>query len=347
DPPMKRVIPFPKLPISPQDKLPPPTLTHWTYSIPGIRYPSGTMKTRLMSILNTTPDSFSDGSEHNTIPTALQYVRDAISDGANIIDVGGYSTQPGAAFVSEDEEIQRVVPIIAAVRGMDECSQIPFSVDTFRPGVARAAVLAGANCINDVHAFTGPKSYPDSVEMEEYMTEMKKIAREYAVPVILMHSRGDAGQNKNYDSFKYAKDPAVVEGIRIELGKKVDAIVKGKGGARRWMVIVDPGVGFSKSVEDNLATLRNAAAVVADVQIGNGGDRRRNPLAGFPQLIGPSRKSFLGQILSAKHGKPYGPQDRVWATGATVNCAVQQGATVIRFGCEGKHIQLGAIIIMA
>ncbi|KAI3614388.1 folic acid synthesis protein [Moniliophthora roreri] len=330
DAPMKRVIPFPRLPISPQDTLPPPTLTHWTYPIPGVRYAPGAMKTHLMAILNTTPDSFSDGSEHNTMPAALKYVQDAISGGADIIDVGGYSTRPGAAFVSEDEEIRRVAPIIAAAREMDRCSQTPFSVDTFRPEVARAAILAGANCINDVYAFTGPESYPDSVETNGCMTEMKKTAREYAVPVILMHSRGDAGKNKDYDSFKYARDPAVVEGIRIELGKKVDAIVKGKGGARRWMVIVDPGVGFSKSVEDNLATLRNAAAVIADVQVGSGGDRRRNPLAGFPQLIGSSRKSFLGQILSAKHGKPCGPHDRLWATGATVSCAVQQGATVVR-----------------
>ncbi|KAK7040701.1 trifunctional dihydropteroate synthetase [Paramarasmius palmivorus] len=337
DAPMKRVIPFPQLPVSPQSTLPPATLTRWTYPIPGYKDASGGMKTYLMAILNVTPDSFSDGSEHDTLPTALSCVRDAVDGGADIIDVGGYSTRPGAAFVSEEQEIERVVPVIAAVRKADGASHVPISVDTFRPGVARAAILAGANCINDVHAFTGSESYPYStltseerMKAEECMAEMKNIAREYAVPIVLMHSRGDAGKNKDYSFYGYARDSGVLEGVRIELGNKVDAIVKGRGGVRRWMVIVDPGVGFSKSVEDNLETMRNASSVVADMHVGSDKGRRRNPLAGFPQLIGPSRKSFLGQILSTKHGKTCDPHDRVWATGATVSCAVQQGATVVR-----------------
>ncbi|KAL0579432.1 trifunctional dihydropteroate synthetase [Marasmius crinis-equi] len=289
-----------------------------------------------MTILNVTPDSFSDGSQHNTLSTALACAQDAVGAGSDMIDIGGYSTRPGADFVSAEEEIERVVPVVEAIRKLDKTAgngDVPISVDTFRPEVARRAIEAGANCINDVYAFTGPQHFSmgrGDERTEKYMQEMKKVAREYAVPVILMHSRGDAGKNKDYGEYKYSRDRPVIEAIRIELGAKVDAIVKGKGGLRRWLVVVDPGVGFSKSVEDNLETLRNAAAITADKRVGSGENRRRNPLAGYPQLIGPSRKSFLGQILSAKTGKEHHPNERVLATSAAVTCAVQQGALIVR-----------------
>ncbi|KAK1229915.1 trifunctional dihydropteroate synthetase [Marasmius sp. AFHP31] len=277
---MKRVMPIPRLPFSLKGSLPssPPTSTHWTYPIPGsstTSYPHNSMNTYLMSILNVTPDSFSDGSQHNTLSAALDCVRDAVSSGADIIDIGGYSTRPGADFVSIEEETRRVVPVIEAIRQLDNADggDILISVDTFRPDVARGAIEAGANCINDVNGFTGPNYSPtgiDDEESQEYMREMKKVAREHAVPVILMHSRGDAGKTKDYDAYKYSRDSSVLEAIRVELGSKVDAIVKGKGGLRRWLVVVDPGVGFSKSVEDNLETLRHASAVTADIRVGRG-----------------------------------------------------------------------------
>ncbi|KAJ8082068.1 trifunctional dihydropteroate synthetase [Marasmius tenuissimus] len=337
---MKRVMPVPRLPFSLPDSLSssPPTSTHWTYPIPGSSttlYPQNSMNTYLMSILNVTPDSFSDGSQHNTLPAALECVRDAVSSGAGMIDIGGYSTRPGADFVSVEEEIRRVVPVIEAIRQLDKADggDILISVDTFRPDVARRAIEAGANCINDVYGFTGPNYSPtgiDDEQSQEYMREMKRVAREYAVPVILMHSRGDAGKNKDYDAYKYSRDSSVLEAIRVELGSKVGAIVKGKGGLRRWLVVVDPGVGFSKSVEDNLETLRHAAAVIADTRVGRGQNRQRNPLANYPQLIGPSRKSFLGQILSSRTGKMHEPSERVSATAAAISCAVQQGALIVR-----------------
>ncbi|KAJ7757024.1 Dihydropteroate synthase [Mycena metata] len=263
---MYKVIPFPQCPLPTNYVFPhtsvdvvPPTLTHWIY--PSIHQPANARRTtsrapretRVMATLNTTPDSFSD--------------------------------------VSPEEEISRVEPAIAAIRAAHP--QLPISIDTFRPDVARAALSAGANCIND----TG-----DAAEGAlKWMTEMKKAAREFAVPVVLMHSRGDAGSNKDYSAYGYA-DPGqtVSEGVRIELGRKVDLIVKGRGGVRRWLVIVDPGVGFSKTLDGNLEVLRDAAAITADVS-------PRNPLAGYPQLIGASRKSFLGSP-----------------------CAVQQGALVVR-----------------
>jgi dihydroneopterin aldolase/2-amino-4-hydroxy-6-hydroxymethyldihydropteridine diphosphokinase/dihydropteroate synthase len=302
---MHKVIPFPRYPLP--DDYPwsypwvtpvPPTLTHWIYPIsPGRLRGSGHKhKTLLMATLNVTPDSFSDGSANNTLASSLAYVRKAVQAGVAIIDVGGYSTRPGADFVSVEEETKRVVPAITAIRrvGLDDegegvlgdnergldmdperqLRQLPISVDTFRWEVAKASIIAGANCINDVYAFTGRDTYPfsgedEKTEAERCMSEMKSVAREFAVPVILMHSRGDAGQNKNYEMYAYAEKGndggAVVEGVRVELGDKLERIVKARGGLRRWMVIVDPGIGFSKTLEGNLEVLRDAADVVANM----------------------------------------------------------------------------------
>jgi dihydroneopterin aldolase/2-amino-4-hydroxy-6-hydroxymethyldihydropteridine diphosphokinase/dihydropteroate synthase len=155
----------------------------------------------------------------------------------------------------------------------------PISVDTFRWQVAEAAIKAGANCINDVSAFGGPDSWRASGEavggeVNEYMTNMKAIARNYSVPVILMHSRGDAGSNKDNTAFSYAADErgrgAVMEGVRAELGGRVDLVTKGKGTVRRWLVIVDPGIGFSKSLDGNLEFLRSAQEMVGYTLIGSG-----------------------------------------------------------------------------
>ncbi|KAJ7481629.1 Dihydropteroate synthase-like protein [Mycena latifolia] len=317
--PMHQVIPFPQCPLPANYTFPhsvpvvPPTLTHWTYTSspnPTQKKPEPrTYPTRVMATLNTTPDSFSDGATHNTLPTALEYAQNAVAGGASILDVGGYSTRPGAAFISAEEEIARVEPYIAAIRTAN--AQLPISVDTFRPEVARAAILAGAAV--------------------RCMSDMKSIAREFAVPVVLMHSRGEAGTNKDYDAYDYAgAGQAVLEGVRIELGTKVDLIVKGRGGVRRWFVIVDPGVGFSKTLDGNLEVLRDASAITADSYVGHGRDRRRNALIGYPQLIGASRKSFLGVILEQAAGKKTEPKERGWATAAAVACAVQQGAMVVR-----------------
>ncbi|TFK40337.1 Dihydropteroate synthase-like protein [Crucibulum laeve] len=358
EPPMQKVIPFPRYPLSPGSKSDfsitsvPSTHLHWT--IP----PDASMKfrtkakpkTHIMATLNATPDSFSDGSKHNTLTAALSYAQESVASGSTIIDVGGYSTRPGAAFVSVEDEINRVVPVVKAIRQAgptDDASSLnsqinervrdtPISVDTFRWEVAEASIKAGANCINDVYAFTGPSYLPSTdaevTEADVYMAGMKRVARDLAVPVILMHSRGDAGQNKDYRMYDYAgRDATVVEGVRIELGEKVDRIVKGKGGIRRWFVIADPGLGFSKTLEGNLEVLRNAEAIVDDVVVGQGHSRKRNPLSGYPTLIGPSRKFFLGVILAqGEHGRETIPKDRSWATATAVVCAVQQGATVVR-----------------
>lgn len=412
-PPMNKVIPFPRLPLSnlltaalyPTIPPVPETLTVWSYTSSRTnsrltrtaRLTKAKSRTHIMATLNVTPDSFSDGSRHDNLPAALKYVCDAVAAHASIIDIGGYSTRPGAAFVSVEEEIDRVVPAIRAMRdesllrnilsqGSDSAAgsesstsasatpapspfsdqiihrvlSTPISVDTFRPEVARAALQAGANCINDVYAFTGPDAWPSpspsserGKSLAEHMEKMKAVAREYAAPVILMHSRREAGKEKDYEQYAYAENEGgkTLEGVRVELGRKVDEIVLGKGGVRRWSVIADPGIGFSKTLEGNLEVLRDASRVVADVKIGGkvfsskmalylffscdpagtGNDAYRNPLAGYPLLIGVSRKSFLGLILAqGPHGRETRPDERSWATAAGVACAVQQGALVIR-----------------
>jgi len=285
-----------------------------------------------MATLNTTPDSFSDGSVHNSLPAAISYACTSVVAGADIIDIGGYSTRPRAAHVSPEEELSRVVPFIQALRrAPKKVRDVLISVDTFRSGIAEAAVLAGANCINDVYAFHGPE-YPPTASSIEYLLVMRRLARDLAVPVVLMHSRGDAGSNKDYGSHEPGHKPPVLEAIRVELGAKVDAIVKGRGGVRRWLVIVDPGIGFSKTAEDNLIVLRSASSITANTCSSD----RRNPLEGFPQLIGVSRKSFLGFVLAQPdlegtyEGRSTGPKERGWATAAAVACAVQQGAGIVR-----------------
>lgn len=285
DAPMLKVLPFPNLPFIPSsvdtdDAKPPPTLTYWVHPPPrNLMLRSNPQpKTRIMATLNVTPDSFSDGSDHNTLSTALSYLEESVAAGADIIDVGGYSTRPGAAFVSVNEEIERISPVVKAIRTNEVARMIPISVDTFRWEVAEAAILAGANVINDVYAFTGPRSsFPGSWQQDEealsIMDKMKQIGRKYTTPIVLMHSRGDAGQDKCYSSYTYAQKngtTAVVEGVRVELGDKVEHIVKGKGGLRRWLVIADPGIGFSKTVVDNLELLRNGSQVVENTEIGQG-----------------------------------------------------------------------------
>ncbi|KAG2368918.1 Dihydropteroate synthase-like protein [Suillus spraguei] len=326
--PMLKVTPFADYPIAETLQL---SGIHWvpsmgrywsTHCSNDIQRPT---KVKLMATLNATPDSFSDGSVNNTVSTALAYSTISIRAGADIIDIGGYSTRPGAAFVSAEDECQRVVPVIQAIRSHEDqdVSSALISIDTFRWEVAEAAVLAGANCINDVYSFTGPE-YPLTQTSGKHLLKIREVARRLAVPVILMHSRGDAGSNKDYSHYK----GGVLEGVRVELGEKVEAIIKGKGGVRRWFVIVDPGIGFSKTVEANCALLREASSMTANTPM--------NPLAGYPQLIGSSRKSFLGAILERPDvdgtykGRKTEPKERGWATAATVACAVQQGASVVR-----------------
>jgi len=211
----------------------------------------------VMGILNTTPDSFSDGGRFTAPTAALLHAEQMAAAGASIIDIGGESTRPGAAEVSEQEEIDRVVPVIEAVRASVD---VPISVDTSKPEVMRAAVAAGATMINDVRALRLEGALQAAAELQK--------------PVCLMHMRGQPGtmqQKPRYDDVV----GEVTQFLRDRVAQCAQA------GLGEDLLVIDPGFGFGKSAEDNielLANLRQLAAI------------------GPPLLIGVSRKSTLGAI---------------------------------------------------
>ena len=283
--------------------LPFPSPPHYP-NIPSTLWPLS-LKTYLMATINATPDSFSS-STPSTTASAIDEALAAAADGADIIDVGGYSTRPGATPVSPEDELNRIVPVVREIR--QNGITLPISVDTFRPAVLRAAVDAGANCLNDVMALAGDDTGTPG--------GMAAVVRELGIPVVMMHSRGAhrAGECKDYG------ESGILNGVQRELGKNIDLALK--GGIRRWNMLVDPGFGFSKTTDGNLELLGRFRELTAP----RAGRGETNPLEGFPTLAGLSRKSFLGNLL----GRKTDPQDRNWATAAAVTAAVQQGADVVR-----------------
>lgn len=184
-------------------------------------------KTYIMGILNVTPDSFSDGGRFNQIEAALDHVREMIEDGADIIDIGGESTRPNHIQISEEEEAARVVPVIKAIK---ERYKIPVSIDTYKSKVAKAALEAGADLVNDVWGL-------------KYDPNMANVIKEYNVPVCIMHNR----ENIDYDDFR--SDMLNDLKRSIEIGEKA-GISKGK-------IIIDPGIGFAKTYEMNLEAMNH------------------------------------------------------------------------------------------
>ncbi|CAE7176849.1 unnamed protein product [Rhizoctonia solani] len=275
-------------------------------------------KTYLMATLNTTPDSFSDGGVNLHTPDtpltspALQYVRSSLSQGADILDIGGYSTRPGAAPVSPEAEIARVVPVVRAIR--EDGIQVPISIDTFRADVARAALSAGANWINDVRAGRGDYAGSTFSQSES----MFDVVHEFGCPIVLMHSRELASEDTVYAS-------GTLDGVRDELGARVTAALG--SGIRRWNIIADPGYGFSKSVSGNVELVRNLKRLVDPAET-------NRALSNLPILAGTSRKSYLGSILACSTGgreeEPVSAKEREWATAAAVTACIQAGAEVVR-----------------
>jgi dihydropteroate synthase len=210
-----------------------------------------------MGILNTTPDSFSDGGRFTTPAAALLHAEQMAAAGVGIIDIGGESTRPGAEAVCEQEEIDRVVPVIEAVRASLE---VPVSVDTSKPAVMRAAVAAGASMINDVRALTADGALQAAAELQQ--------------PVCLMHMQGQPGtmqQRPHYDNVV----GEVTQFLRDRVAQCVEA------GLGEDLIVIDPGFGFGKTSADNIELLANLRQL-ADI--------------GPPVLIGVSRKSTLGAI---------------------------------------------------
>ncbi len=214
--------------------------------------------TRVMGILNVTPDSFSDGGLYTSVEAAVERGLQMIQEGAALLDIGGESTRPGARAVSEAEEIDRVVPVIEALR---KATPVPLSLDSSKPGVMRAGVAAGASFLNDVRAFETP--------------EALVVAAESGLPVCMMHMQGvpeNMQENPEYQN--------VIEDIKGYLAKRVAAATA--AGIPRDKIVLDPGFGFGKTLAHNLILLRNLDQFVA---------------TGMPVLVGVSRKSMIGALL--------------------------------------------------
>ncbi len=234
----------------------------------------------VMGILNITPDSFSDGGAYMDVQEAVLHAEKMVRDGASIIDVGGVSTRPGHSEVSIHEETNRVIPVIKALR--KALPNTYLSIDTWRSEVAEAAVLAGADLLNDQW---GAKK--DS--------KMAAIAAKYDIPICLMHNRMD----RDYENF--------MEEVKADLEESV-AICR-RAGVKDEHIILDPGFGFAKSVEQNLEVLRRIDEIVA---------------LGFEVLLGTSRKSTIGQVLNLE------TNDRIEGTGATVVYGLAKGCRIVR-----------------
>lgn len=243
-------------------------------------------RTLIMGILNITPDSFSDGGRYFSIDAALAGAEALLQEGADILDVGGESTRPGSEPVSASEEMERVVPVIAALRRNFTC---PISVDTYKAAVAEAAIESGAAIVNDISGLT-------------FDARMAGVVACSGAGVVIMHIRGTPRDMQ--------KDPHY-EDVTGEVGSWLagQVALALAAGVEREQIVIDPGLGFGKRLEDNFTLLREL-------------DRLSD--LGLPILAGPSRKSFIGRVLDLPAG------ERVEGTAAAVTAAILHGARIVR-----------------
>lgn len=253
-----------------------------SYSWPNVKLAIESGRTLIMGILNITPDSFSDGGKYSSVEFALKRVEELIRDGADIIDVGAESTRPygGAEKVSEQQELERLLPVL---EGVIACSSVPVSVDTYKSGVACEALKLGAHMINDIW---GLQQDPD----------MAAVVARFDVPVIVMH---------NQSGTDYQRD--IMAHICEYLQRSVQTGVA--AGIDRDKIIVDPGIGFGKTPEQNLYVMAKLEQLRS---------------IGCPVLLGTSRKRFIGEVLNAP------VDDRVEGTGATVALGISKGVNIVR-----------------
>lgn len=240
-----------------------------------------------MGVLNVTPDSFSDGGHFLRPEAAIVHALEIEAAGADLIDVGGESTRPGSEPVSAEEELGRILPVLEGLRGK---LRIPISIDTSKSQVAEAAVQAGAEIVNDV---TGLRADP----------RIADVAHKHKLPLILMHMRGEPRTMHQGPFARYVmKD--VIDGFERSIG------VAEKAGVLKSQIVLDPGLGFGKSYEQNYQLMARLPELAA---------------LGFPLLVGASRKSFVGKALGgARKG------ERAWGTAATVTAAALAGAHMVR-----------------
>lgn len=243
-------------------------------------------KPRIMGILNVTPDSFSDGGKFLSPGEAVAHALKMADEGADIIDIGGESSRPGSDPVPVDEELARVIPVISGIR---QRSRIPVSIDTTRSAVARRALDAGADMINDISA-------------GRFDPEILHVAATAGVPICLMHMKGTPKTMQNDTSYEDLMGE--IRTFLASASKRAE-----KAGVAPDRIIVDPGIGFGKSAEDNLTIIKELDKLSA---------------LNRTILIGPSKKSFIGKLLDLD------VDDRLEATLATIGKAYRNGASIFR-----------------
>lgn len=254
-------------------------------------------RTHIMGILNVTPDSFSDGGKFINAEDALVHARKMAAAGADIIDIGGESTRPGSESLPEDEELRRIIPLIERLSAE---LTVPISVDTYKSAVARKALNAGASIVNDI---SGLRFSPD----------MAQVVAEHDASVVIMHIKGtprDMQQNPVYDD--------VVGEVLTFLAGGIEIAVR--AGVSRERIIIDPGIGFGKTLEHNLTLINRL-------------DEFRT--LGRPVMLGTSRKKFIGTVLDVPV-----PEDRVSGTAATVALGIERGASLVRVHDVGPMVHV-------
>ena len=265
-----------------------------------VPYPQGILhlgtKTCVMGILNITPDSFYDGNRYDTSENAVEHALNMVNAGADIIDVGGESTRPGALPLSEREEIKRVIPIIKL---LSKRVRTPISVDTYKAKVAERAIDAGASMINDVGGLCTDE-------------KMAQVAAEAHVPVVIMHKKGTPRTMQKYPIRKNAF-VEIMSSFKKSISIAIDA------GIDRDRIILDPGIGFGKTVQQNLEILKRLKEFKG---------------LGFPLMVGTSRKKFIGAILDLP------VQQRLYGTLATLAVAVMNGAHMVRVHDVREAVQV-------
>jgi dihydropteroate synthase len=239
-----------------------------------------------MGILNVTPDSFSDGGQFTSAQQAADYAIKMINDGADIIDIGGESTRPGAKPVSLEEESKRIKPVIKAIRKQSDCL---ISIDTYKASVAETALDLGADIVNDISSLS-------------FDQDMANLISTRKVPIILMHMQGspqDMQINPIYNN--------LINDLIHFFKSKIE--IASKAGIVKNMIILDPGIGFGKQVEDNFEIIRELKQIKA---------------MGYPILLGPSRKSFIGKALNLPL------EERLEGTMASIAVGIINGAKIVR-----------------
>ena len=249
----------------------------------------------VMGILNVTPDSFSDGGMFNNVEKALKHTEEMIEQGADFIDIGGESTRPGAEKVSEEEEKRRVIPVIKEIR--NNFPNIPISIDTYKANVAKEAIKSGADIINDISGL-------------QFDKQMKDVAKAFDVPVIVTHIKGTP---KDMQKNPYYAD--VMKELLEYFEERINLLTD--FGIEK--IIIDPGIGFGKRVEDNLKIIRNISEFT---------------IFHLPLLLGASRKSFIGNILNETVEK------RLSGTMAVDAYALMNGVNIIRVHDVKPHKDL-------